>query len=54
MKLATPPEERNHSYRGSGRGRGRGYAARGLAAAGLTRGSSRPNGESAPTPTGEN
>lgn len=59
MKQATPPEERN-SHRGSGRGRGRGgFAARGFAAAGLTRGTPRANGESppatsSPAPAGEN
>lgn len=49
MKQATDRESRGEQYnRGFSRGRGRGgggFAARGLSAAGLTRGTSRGNGE---------
>ena len=59
VKQATPLEERYPGgIRGgpSGRGRGRGgYAARGLAAAGLTKGTPRQNGgSSSPAPGGDN
>lgn len=52
VKQATDRETRNaesQAYRGSfgPRARGRGFAARGFAAAGLTRGIPRPNGEAA-------
>lgn len=50
MKQATDRESRGEPYnrgfsRGRGRGGGGGYAARGLSAAGLTRGTSRGNGD---------
>ena len=56
IKQATDRETRNaenQAFRGgfSGRGRGRGgFAARGFAAAGLTRGVPRPNGEAGSSP----
>lgn len=61
VKQATDRETRNAenaaTFRGGpfgGRGRGRGgFAARGFAAAGLTRGHSRPNGEAAPSHAAE-
>ena len=54
IKQATDRETRNAenqamrgAFGGRGRGRGVGFAARGFAAAGLTRGVPRPNGEAA-------
>jgi hypothetical protein len=62
VKQATPPEERHSGGpRGGPSGRGRGgrggFAARGFAAAGLTKGASKGNGESSsttPAPSGDN
>ncbi|KAG2150317.1 uncharacterized protein EDB93DRAFT_345628 [Suillus bovinus] len=46
VQIATDREERpDRGVRGGPRGRGRGFAARGFAAAGLTRGTPRTNGE---------
>ena len=49
MKQATDRESRGESFhrgfRGRGRGGGGGFAARGLSAAGLTRGTGRGNGD---------
>lgn len=46
VQIATDREERaDRGVRGGPRGRGRGFAARNFAAAGLTRGTPRANGE---------
>lgn len=46
VKRAQDRESRDSGgFRGGGRGRGRGFAARGLSAAGLTRGHGQRNGD---------